>query len=50
MAAGPYEIRGLVPASESDPRDPCYRVRSDAEQYERVVVESELTLFTPLID
>jgi hypothetical protein len=41
-AAGEYEIRRLMP--ESDPENPCYRVKSVAEKHERVVPESELTL------
>jgi hypothetical protein len=43
-APGPYEIRHLVPASERDPGDPCYRIKSTAEKHERVAPESELTL------
>jgi hypothetical protein len=42
-AAGEYEIRHLVPASDSDPEDPRYRVKSAEENHERVVLESELT-------
>jgi hypothetical protein len=41
---GPYEIRHLIPASDRDPDDPCYRIKSVAEKHERVVPESELTL------
>jgi hypothetical protein len=41
---GPYEIRHLIPASDRDPGDPCYRIKSGAEKYERVAPESELTL------
>jgi hypothetical protein len=41
---GPYEIRHLVPASDRDPYDPCYRIKSVAEKYERAAPESELTL------
>ena len=41
---GPYEIRHRVPASDRDPGDPCYRIKSIAEKYERVAPESELTL------
>ena len=44
LALGPYEIRRLVPASDRDPDDPCYRIKSIAEKYERVAPESELTL------
>ena len=43
-APGPYEIRHLIPASERDPDDPCYRIKSIAEKHERVAPESELTL------
>ncbi len=43
-ALGPYEIRHLVPASDRDPDDPCYRIKSIAEKHERVAPESELTL------
>ena len=43
-AAGPYEILHLVPASDRDPGDPCYRIKNIAEKHERVAVESELTL------
>jgi hypothetical protein len=43
-APGPYEIRHLVPASDRDPSDPCYRIKNIAEKHERVASESELTL------
>ena len=43
-APGPYEILDLIPASERDPGDPCYRVKNIAEKHERVATESELTL------
>ena len=43
-APGPYEIRHLVPASDRDPDDLCYRIKSIAEKHERVAPESELTL------
>ena len=43
---GPYEIRHLIPASDRDPGDPCYRIKSIAERHERVAPESELTLAT----
>jgi hypothetical protein len=43
-APGPYEVRHLVPASDRDPDEPCYRIKSIAERHERVVLESELTL------
>jgi len=43
-APGPYEIRHLVPASDRDPGDPCYRIKSIAEKHERVAPESELPL------
>jgi len=41
---GPYEIRHLIPASDRDPDDPCYRIKSVAEKHERIAPESELTL------
>ena len=43
-APGPYEIRDLVPASDRDPGDPCYRIKSVAEKHERIAPESALTL------
>ena len=43
-APGPYEIRHLVPTSDRDPGDPCYRIKSIAEKHERVARESDLTL------
>jgi hypothetical protein len=43
-APGPYEIRHLIPASDRDPDDPCYRIKSVAELHERAAFESELTL------
>ena len=43
-APGPYEIRHLIPASDRDPGDPCYRIKNIAEKYERVAPESDLTL------
>jgi hypothetical protein len=43
LARGPYQIRHLIPASDRDPGDPCYRIKSIAEKHERVAPESELT-------
>ncbi len=43
-APGPYEIRHLSPASDRNPGEPCYRIKSTAEKYERVAPESDLTL------
>ena len=43
-AAGKYEIRRLMPASDSDPANPCYRVKNIGEKHERLVRESEITL------
>jgi hypothetical protein len=43
-AAGPYEIRFLVPAADTDPRDPYYRIKSIDEKHERIAPESELTV------
>ena len=42
-AQGPYEIRHLIPASDRDPGDPCYRIKSTGEKYERVAPESDLS-------
>jgi hypothetical protein len=44
LAPGPFEIRHLIPSSDRDPGDPCYRIKSTAEKHERVAPESELTL------
>lgn len=44
ISVGPYEVRHLIPASDRDPGDPCYRIKSIAEKYERVALESDLTL------
>jgi hypothetical protein len=44
LAPGRYEIRHLVPASDRNPGDPCYRIKSIAEKHERAASESELTL------
>jgi hypothetical protein len=44
MAQGPYEIRHLIPASDRDPEDPRYRIKSTVEKYERVAPESDLTV------
>jgi hypothetical protein len=41
---GPYEICHLIPASDRDPDNPCYRIKSVAEKYERVALESEFTI------
>ena len=43
-ALGPYEIRHLVPAPDSEPDVPRYRIKCDAENHERIAPESELTL------
>jgi hypothetical protein len=43
-APGPYEIRHLVPTSDRDPYDPCYRIKSVAEKHERMAPESGLML------
>lgn len=43
-AAGAYEIRHLLPASDGNPHNPSYRVKSVTEKHDRVVPESELTL------
>jgi hypothetical protein len=44
LAMGPYEIRHLIPSSDRDPGDPCYRIKSVSERHERVASESELKL------
>ena len=44
MAQGPYEIRHLTPASDGDPEDPRYCIKSTVEDYERIAPESDLTL------
>jgi hypothetical protein len=41
---GEYEIRQLMPAGDSDPEDPRYRVKNTREKHERVVRESEISL------
>lgn len=43
-APGPYEVSHLVPASDRDPGDPCYRIKNTAEKHERAALQSELTL------
>jgi len=43
-APGPYEIRDLIPATDRNPGDPCYRIKSIGEKYERIAPESDLTL------
>lgn len=43
--AGEYEVRRLMPAaSDGNSEDFSYRVKSAAENHERVVSESELVL------
>jgi hypothetical protein len=44
---GEYEIRQLLPAGDSDPEDPRYRVKNTREKHERVVRESEISLAKP---
>jgi hypothetical protein len=39
---GEYEIRQLLPASERDPDNPVYRIKSRVETHERVAHESDL--------
>ena len=43
-APGLYTILFLIPASDSNPSDPSYRIKSIVENYERVAFESELKL------
>jgi hypothetical protein len=38
------KFRHLVPASDRDPGDPCYRIKSITKKHERVARESDLTL------
>ena len=40
---GQYEVRRLMPESDRDSGDPTYRIKSDEENHERVVQESDLT-------
>lgn len=44
LAPGSFEIRHLMPYSDRDPADPCYRIKNVSEKYERVAPESQLTL------
>jgi hypothetical protein len=44
LAPTRYEVRHLIPASDRNPGDPCYRIKSTAEKYERAAPESQLTL------
>jgi hypothetical protein len=43
-ATGAYEIRQTMPVPDISSISPRYRVRSVAENYDRIVAESELTL------
>jgi hypothetical protein len=43
-AAGQYEVRRLMPASDRDTANPGYQIKSVREPHERVAFESELTL------
>jgi hypothetical protein len=43
-AAGEYEIRKLLPATDGDADNPCYQIKSVGENHERVVRESEISL------
>jgi hypothetical protein len=45
-APGTYEVRDLLPASDRDPGNPSYRIKSLAEKHERVAFESELAIST----
>jgi hypothetical protein len=42
-AAGEYEIRHLIPATDADPEVPRYRIKNVAEKHERIASESDLT-------
>jgi nitrate reductase beta subunit len=44
LAPGRYEIRHLIPSSDRDPGEPCYRIKSLVEKHERAASESELKL------
>lgn len=51
-AAGQYEVRRLMPPTDGDPDNPRYRVKSIAENHERAVCESDISLsgqFDPII-
>lgn len=48
-AAGEYEIRRLMPVLDGDARNPCYRIKSSAENHERVVRENEISLSRRLV-
>ena len=43
-AAGEYEIRHLMPAPDTDPETPRYRIKNIAEKHERVASESDLLI------
>jgi len=45
-APGGYEIRHLVPSSDREPGNPCYRIKNAAEKYELVASENTLALST----
>ena len=45
-APGGYEIRHLVPSSDRDPGNPCYRIKNATEKYERIASENTLALST----
>jgi hypothetical protein len=44
LAATRYEVRHRIPASDRNPHNPWYRIKSAAEKYERAAPESDLTL------
>ena len=43
-ALGEYEITQTMPAPDINSASPRYRIKSAAENYQRIVAESELTL------
>jgi hypothetical protein len=43
-ATGDYEILDLMPVSDNSADEPRYRVKSIAENHERIVPECDLTL------
>ena len=44
---GQYEVRKLMPKSDSDDGNPVYRIKSTDEMHERVAQESELSHAIP---
>jgi hypothetical protein len=42
--AGDHVIRLLIPKSDADADNPCYRVKSIVDSQERIVPQNDLTL------